>query len=359
MKPRNTLIMVMLIALAGIFGQACEKGPIKPAPVKDPRQYTWTIDTLSYNQSYQTTVCHLWGSSPKDIYAGGWCSAAGKLWHYDGESWRPQLLSGNAPILGINDLFGFSQNNLYAIGSQWLTIGRDSTGRSIDESYGIIVHFDGSSWRTALKGKKGWISGIGGSSPSNLWAGGVSGELYHYDGNQWKPDSVPIKLPESFSLKSTFSNFVGQAENAVYTILKARQDGRGEWYYLLRHNGIAWAVEDSMKNTYVHSLWMSPSGTLYATGSGVQRRDGGGWTTLAPYLTGVTASLGGRSDMDMLVCGTFGDIRHYNGKDWHQFDNLYFPEVHYVDVLVFAQEVFVAGETYIGDKYVTLILHGK
>lgn len=65
-----------------------------------------------------------------------------------------------------------------------------------------------------------------------------------------------------------------------------------------------------MKSTRFMKLWMSPSGTLFATGSGIRRRDRGSWTTLAPSLGVVTTGLDGRSDKDIFVCGTFGDIRH-------------------------------------------------
>jgi len=360
LTPRNTHLMLILITLSGLFGPACEKGPTKPAPVKDPRQYTWTIDTLSYNQSYQTMVAHLWGFSPKDIYAGGHCSTRdGILWHYDGTNWLPQKFPANTSIDTIEEIFGFAQNNLYAVGDDWVLIGWDSTGKSIHKGYSIITHYDGSTWQTALKGKSEAMCAIGGTSPSNLWAGGVNGELFHNDGILWKPDSIPVKLPASAAAYSIFNSFVGHADNAVYSLLTARDGRGGEWYYLLRHNGTVWAVEDSMKYTYYCRLWMSPSGVLYAMGSGVRRRDGGSWTTLTPSLTGATVGIGGRSDTDFFISGEFGDIRHYNGKNWYQFDKLYFPKVHYYDVLVFDQEVFVAGETYIGDKYVTLILHGK
>jgi hypothetical protein len=69
---------------------ACEKSPTGPEPVKDPRTYTWTIDTLAYPGSFQTAMYDIWGNSPNDVYVVGHNDRAfRKMFHYDGSQWRP------------------------------------------------------------------------------------------------------------------------------------------------------------------------------------------------------------------------------------------------------------------------------
>ncbi|MDZ7401729.1 MAG: hypothetical protein ONB37_16355 [candidate division KSB1 bacterium] len=139
--------------------------------------------------------------------------------------------------------------------------------------------------------------------------------------------------------------------------MTARNELGHEWYYLLHHNGTAWSIVDSMKYSYFSRLWMSPSGTLYATGSGVKRRDGASWTPLLQHVT--TVGIHGTSDDNIFVTGPTGEVFHYNGIDWHRYENLQFANVGFWDIWTNGREVFIVGYGTLFDKDVSFILHGK
>ncbi|MGH2567772.1 MAG: hypothetical protein ACRDGA_05490, partial [Bacteroidota bacterium] len=93
-------------------------------PIKDPRSYTWTIDTLAYPGSFQTAMRDIWGSSPTNVYVVGHNSDGfGKMFHFDGQEWKPVGLN---PIEGgtiegpidLSAIHGFSRDNIWVVGQR-------------------------------------------------------------------------------------------------------------------------------------------------------------------------------------------------------------------------------------------------
>ena len=103
---RVITFLFSLIILLAIILSGCRKSPVEPVIPKDPRTYTWTIDTLSYPGSAQTIMQSIWGSSPSDVYVVGHNDGGyGKMYHFDGKMWTPVVLyfpdrRGNAAIKG-------------------------------------------------------------------------------------------------------------------------------------------------------------------------------------------------------------------------------------------------------------------
>lgn len=50
---------------------------------------------------------------------------------------------------------------------------------------GVILHFDGTNWRTEESGTKATLNAIFGLSPNDIWAVGEAGTVLHFDGNRW------------------------------------------------------------------------------------------------------------------------------------------------------------------------------
>ena len=115
---KNLLILVSFIDLILFVG--CKNNGTAPPVIKNPRDYSWTIDTLSFQGSAQTMMTSLWGSSPTDVYAVGHNDQSiAVMWHYDGKSWtnvklNPREGGGNTidGPLSLFSIYGFSQNNI-------------------------------------------------------------------------------------------------------------------------------------------------------------------------------------------------------------------------------------------------------
>src|SRR5574337_349918 len=83
MNLRQLFLFVPIILITLSF--SC-KSPSGPEPIKNPREYTWTVDTLYISQA-QILMDAVWGSA-NDLYTVGHSAGAvGTMWHYDGERW--------------------------------------------------------------------------------------------------------------------------------------------------------------------------------------------------------------------------------------------------------------------------------
>jgi hypothetical protein len=128
----------------------CEKNPADSKEVsKDPRQYTWSVDTLAYPGSFQTSMRDIWGSSPKDVYVVGHNSQAfGKMYHFDSKTWnsvRITVLEGGTigGVITLSGIYGFAANDIWAVGDRSYDNPKPPPN-FIDSS--LVIHYDGKKW---------------------------------------------------------------------------------------------------------------------------------------------------------------------------------------------------------------------
>ena len=88
------LCLFFAVISTGIFS-GCKNTPSDPPHVdppivetpKDPRQMTWTVDTLQYTDCEQTLMRDILPFSAKDIFIYGHCSLPyGYVYHFDGKN---------------------------------------------------------------------------------------------------------------------------------------------------------------------------------------------------------------------------------------------------------------------------------
>jgi hypothetical protein len=109
-------------------------------------------------------------------------------------------------------------------------------------------------------------------------------------------------------------------------------------------------------------MWMSSSGTLYAIGDGVFKQVGTIWQTM--QLDALRSiDIFGIGDDNLFVVGRsgaeiFGEVYHYNGRDWFQIKSARLPKVFYLGIWTDGREAFVVGVTNDFPQK-TIILHGN
>jgi hypothetical protein len=362
MKERTFLVILLFLLLQ--YG--CTRGPTE-AEFKDPRTYTWTIDTLAYPGSFQTAMRDIWGSSPTDVYVVGHNDQnRGLMWHFDGRSWTDVRLSTTqgGTIQGPIDLsaiHGFSASKIFAVG-QRIYSNPNRPPNFLDSS--LVIHFDGREWREQRVQNGRYLRTIGGSSPSLLWTGGQTTSIFQYDGTAWKRDSLPVVVQtDGFFIVEAFE---GMASGQAFAIGYAHHNLTATTiHYFFRRRGNRWTVVDSFFVAPGRiewkwgrgDLWISPSGTLYSCGRGIHRWNGSQWEMLfdhSNFLSRIT----GTSDNNIFVVGHLGTILHYNGRDWYQYQQFADPNNVLWGVWTDGREVFVVGFTAAYPQK-TLIFHGK
>lgn len=359
----NTIGRIFTImALAGslLSPTSCRRspGPVGPDG-KDPREFSWAIDTISYPGSYQTLMYRIWGSSSADIYiVGGNDQAMGKMYHYDGTSWQPVKLityeGGLIPgTLDLSDVFGFSKSDIYAVGGRMYD-NPVPPPLILDSS--IVIHFDGQNWTEIPLQRGRQLVGVWGASPADVWTGGVQGTLFHIESG----------LSKRYSSTDTswFSRFAGLSANDVYGLSYAwNSESRDTTFrYLWHWDGASWSMVDQFPERYDLPFKFGTSsiraigGSIYTVGAGVYQRVGTGWErSLLVAPAGFLGDIGGPSADNLIVAGNSGAVYHFNGSDWRQFSQFVSPSIHYSSVWYDGNEVFVVGN----DGYKSYVLHGK
>ena len=365
MSGRNTIFILIFLILLFF---CCENLFKSDDEVKDPRKYTWTVDTLAYPASSQTMMRRIWASSPKDVYTVGHCSdLRGSMWHYDGKKWETVTLcasiGGNITNMDcLTEIHGFSSDDIWAVGGQSYLLGFDSTQHGIYDKSSLIIHYDGSEWNKVNTKGGNILEDVWGSSPDDIWFVGLNGTLFHWDGVSVEKDSLPMYIPPDARPYYNLS-ITGASHEEVYLLLHAvrkLEERIYENYYMFKRECESWAILDSTYD-YLCDIWMSPSGTLYTIGTQIFLYDGTGFI---PFFQGYSTIfyMYGLSDENMFAVGKPNTVYHYNGNDWYLFNELQLPDLSwYSGIWTDGREAFIIGRTsgYSGSTLKTIILHGK
>ncbi len=330
-----------------------------PDQANEPRDYRWKIDTLFYPRSGQTMMLGVWASSPNNVYLVGHNSEPfGKMYHYDGSKWSNVRLSSEeggtiSNIGSLNAIYGFSQNDIWAVGNKIFF-----QGNSFSEK-GLVIHYDGMRWDEIHLDAEPELRTIWGSDPYNLWTGGDSKYLYHYREGTWRVDSLPLSVTHSDEV--FIYSISGRGREELFLVADVYYANRAVFSYFFVWTPIQkWLVADSATVAIPWGkgcLWTSNSGVLYSAGGRVSRREQNSWRTLYTPR-GFLGDIIGRNDQNIFVAGAFGTLAHYNGMDWFQYDQFADRNVVFTGISPHEGEAFVVGFT-VSHPQKTIVLHGK
>jgi hypothetical protein len=355
MSRLSTLFIFALIFLQ----MSCKRGPTEPE-FKNPREYRWTIDTLAYPASMQTTMFSIWASSPNDVYVVGHNDIGyGTMYHFDGHVWKTV-----DPALGIGTLeqiIGFASNDVWAVGEH---VVHNPTPPPTFLDSGLAIRFNGTKWQEVNLERQRALLSVWGSSPNDVWIGGLNAILFHHNGVSVERDSLPVLIPTDQETPYGIYSIAGNSRDNVYLLLYAPLPNGFSRNYLFKHQAAGWIVVDSTFGAFAR-IWMSPAGKLYSAGYGVYVREADRWTQILNSQFTSNAIYGLRDD-DLFVVGgqesaggTRGKVLHYNGADWFDFGDLSLNNVGYTGIWTDGREVFIVGETLLGYPQETIIVHGR
>ena len=143
------------------------------------------------------------------------------------------------------------------------------------------------------------LSGLWGTSASDIWAVGDFGTAMHYDGKTWS-------LVNANTTKHLNGVYASAAGAAVVV---------GDTGLITRWNGTAFVTEPSSVVANLNSVWGTATNNLFAVGDGgaILRNTGNGWT---PMTSGTTSNLyrvQGSAPDNVWAVGQSGTVRSYGG----------------------------------------------
>lgn len=326
------------------------------APGADPRNLTWTIDTIALPGSPATLMKSIWGSSPHDVYIAGHNDMpAGTMFHYDGISWRQVNLTvaegGTIPgPIDISQVFGFTPGDIFASG------GIASSGTSGSPGQSLVIRFDGSLWSRMQIPPGRMLRGIWGLYQSDMWAAGDSGTMIFSQGLAW--------YAGVFRDTGSVSAIGGVSADDVYALSSRFDSGvHDTTYRILWHwNGGVWSVADSFAQVAgspdrfgSRSVW-SLLGITYTCGMGVFKRTGSGWVRIVPgQQSGYFNAIYGTANNSLFVAGDGSALFHINETGWYRYSAFTDPAINLYGVWSGGGEAFVVGN----DGRRSYVLHGR
>jgi hypothetical protein len=222
----------------------------------------------------------VWGSSPTNIWVVG---ANGTVLLHNGATWvKAQTPMSTAMQVGA--IWGTSPADVWAGASH-------------------IYHFDGKGWSQSYNADAHSFSG---TSSSDFWAV-ASSEAHHYNGAQWKTETLGGILRDVFSL----------SKNQVFAV------GNGGTKALLHvWNGTTWsstAISPLSTVMLPLGVWATAADSVWVVNhvGEVLRYDGKVWKIEFTSSSNLT-SISGTGPKDIWAVGYNGTILHYDGVKWVQ-----------------------------------------
>jgi len=349
---RLKIVCKVFIILIGLIVSGCKQSSEPVESYKDPREMTWTADTIMYSGANMTAMNHVLAFSPSDIYVYGLCDLAyGQTYHYDGTSWKLFNIAKQINATNIRKIIALSSNIFYGVGE--------------DPYYKkAVFKGEGSTWFFISTPTAEGMLSICSIDNRNIYAGGRNGDILYYDGIQWNYDYKRI-IPEAGR------NYIIRAAEAykdTIHFLGSMWGTTKNVFYHIKGKYKDWKIVDSMVQTSSYpvikwgdqDLYVSPTNRLFSYGyHGIWEYAGKDWKTIliCDYAINGMFSL---TDNYMIGCGDLGRVFYYDGTSWKlltQFQRGY-ENVLYQKAWGNGKELFIVGYT---EDYPmrTIIWHGK
>lgn len=283
----------------------------------------WDGRSLRLQSELPATLLAVFGFSDQDIFAAG---SEGTILHYDGTAWSLMDSTTSKQICAV---WGSSKTDVYAVTCQ------DSGLWGPNQ----VLHFDGAHWSALPRTTNSWLSGIwgtdaahvyavgsqgifqigsdgpvllsgqGGSAiwmadPSHLFVVGPHGKILHGDGVNWT--AMP-KLVDH-DLVAVF----GRSAEDVYAVgyIGSSWAIPTSEPVVLHWNGTVWQEQSTPALFGLSGVWVDPQGTAWAVGhrGELLRQEQGQWRRFGPSISlGALHSIWGSGPNDIYAASGWAD----------------------------------------------------
>lgn len=307
------ITVISIILLCEVFtGFACKTttGPELPQVIPPgSRDYTWKIDTIKIPKGYDMLPVRMWAASAKDVWAVGPAySVVHMIWRFNGESWKTDSIIRN---IWPHAVWGASKNDVW-----------------IGNLDGAIWHYDGYTITKFCDTKIDScgdfsINDIYGSSANDIYAVGyamnLNGRDYkaaivHYNGTKWENVKIPY-------LRKCFGSIRYDPVSKEYIIWGLEFESSKETAYRFYGNN----VDELLSTIEGCSVNNVGNRVYYTVGQKVYIYENAQLKLLNDFTGTVYGGrVWGRSENDFFTNNRDG-IGHYNGTDivtvWKQWNS--------------------------------------
>ena len=301
MRSKGLIVVLSFILAIALLA-------VVPASVKAADGNEWTVMPSPTTED----LFRVWGFSANNVFAVG---DNGTIIHYDGTKWTTMDSPTKESFKGI---WGSSPDNVYAVDDELVE----------GDAHNAIYHYNGTSWEVMLRDVEIYLlTDIWGSASDNILAVGGGGKILRYNG-EWLRETHPFG---NRMLRSIW----GSGPNDIFVVGETSE----AYSTILHYNGESWSVPEQTPATFkrhLRDVWGSSPTDVYAVGykwkgnkdkgGTILHYDGLDWT--ATDLDDIVRLRGiwGNSPTDIYVVGGTavtegsdadnGTILHYDGASW-------------------------------------------
>ena len=231
--------------------------------------------------------------------------------------WSPMTSGTTNNLSGI---WGSSGSDVFAVGSG-----------------GAILHYNGSTWSAMSSGTTQTLNGVWGSSETDVFAVGSGGTILHYNGSTWSAMSSGTAFPLYGVWGSSGTDVFAVGDDSYW-------DNIDIHYYkgiILHYNGSTWSTIASGTAFPLYGVWGSAADDVFAVGGywetgfyctcglcrwqcrvyysvrlrGIKHFNGTSWSEITSSNDELYGGWGS-SGSDVFAVGNGGTIAHYDGSVW-------------------------------------------
>ena len=265
----------------------------------------------------------------------------------------------------LYDVAIIDENNIWAVGEIYMN---DSTGQPDPHSYNAI-HWDGVSWiitRIPTKTFSGsivssTINTVFAYSINDIWTFSIAGSYSHWDGNLWATEFVNQRNGSANKILGTNDNNIylvcndggiSLYKNTSWSLIPSGTDLNFYDIYenydsnnsyeiiciaakqLVNMNKKIYRIENNILTelningitSSIRGIWFKPGVRYYVIGSGMYYKNNinsnDNWISFGETVTPFyTNAIDGNDLNDIVVCGAYGELLHYNGSSWKSYQN--------------------------------------
>lgn len=157
------------------------------------------------------------------------------------------------------------------------------------------------------------LSGVWGTSDTDIFAVGNNGTILHYDGSAWTLQTSGVAPPASIT------SVWGSAANNVYAVGVTNTTVSPSVPTFLHYDGSSWSFVVTGYDIHLWAIHGTSANNIWAVGDAghVFHFDGNSWVHSSTGGNfGALFSVWSFSSMDTWVSGNYGQVYQYNGSAW-------------------------------------------
>ncbi len=239
------------------------------------------------------------------------------LIHWDGTEWEVKRITAQNPSGGYSYII---PTGILVINPTEIWLARGGVflfnGNNITQAYWLVNYsgYNGGIFNNGETAQKLW-----GKSSTDLYAVGNNGAIAYYNGVDWQKIESGTEL--------NIYDIIGQkTDNGDYEILcvAAKQLISTDKKIFKLEKNVPINLPTFGIPSSIRSIWFKPGKKYYVVGSGVFSKtditSNQSWNSIGESITQYyTNSIDGNDLNDIAICGSYGELLHFNGNSWQSF----------------------------------------